>query len=1004
MSNFINDIFLHFLARRWSKWCYLFLTLVLALSMDSVSTVDVKAQSFGIATATPVVLKADQTGLTLTWSLPGFMLDEIDVEGTPFSQITMGKLLTSTEAGAPQVPVYHQLVGLPQAGSAKLTIVDMAHDVVDLPHVPFPVPVPQLAQRTLPTASGFPAIGDAGATEHAPNQDIYQKNAFYPAQVATLGSEAILRANRVARLNINPVQVNPVTKQMRILRYIAVTITFDQPATVRQNRSTITVDPFVLALSTNLLNPEAANWQLDSASTAARSSLVDTVSGTAPFYTNSALKIVVSQTGLHVLTYEDLRNGGFPVDTLDPRRLKLFYGYPPQQVAITVLGEEDGRFDNNDAVVFFSQPTFNRYAAYDQDTYFLEYANGTDHGKRIQSRQQAVEKANTLGTAWRETIFEQNSDYFSKLAGRDGDSWYWDSLNPIDKASAEYNVLIQNPQIAGPNAMLTLWLAGGTDLYSINPDHKVDVAFNGQGMGQMVWDGMRRYEQAFSITSGALSNGFNTVQLSLPGVGSIVEVALIDAIKITYPINTALSEQFIIQGETPKRFYDIHGWNNNRPMVYDITLPYTPTLVSDTSFIEGTTLRISDAAAQAATYLVVPKGQILRVDSIVPIQAYADPPVGADYIVITVPELAGAVAPLTAYRANQGLRTFTINTQTIYDHFGRGIATPQAIQSFLSYAYHDWVEPAPLYVLLVGDGHSDPKNHLGWNTPNLIPPYLGHVDPFRGETAADNRFVTVAGDDVLPDMIIGRIPADTVAEVTAVVNKTINYEQNDQPAGWNMRHLMVADNPDGAGNFYYNANLGYDTIVTPFHGQRLYYKDTHSNRDSFREAFLAQFNAGAGMVVFHGHSSFHQWAHESLFQWNRDEAVNDIDDLVNGQKLPFVLEMTCYTGYFHHPEFPTLDESLLVNPNGGAVAVWGSSGEGVATGHHIMQAKVYSEIMTHRQTSLGAITVAAKVALHDSKFHLDLIDTYHFFGDPALKLNLNGFNLTEQTYLPLAQR
>ena len=56
--------------------------------------------------------------------------------------------------------------------------------------------------------------------------------------------------------------------------------------------------------------------------------------------------------------------------------------------------------------------------------------------------------------------------------------------------------------------------------------------------------------------------------------------------------------------------------------------------------------------------------------------------------------------------------------------------------------------------------------------PNLIPPYLIHIDPWLGETAGDNRYVSVDGpDDYMPDMAIGRIPARTAADVTAVVEQ-----------------------------------------------------------------------------------------------------------------------------------------------------------------------------------------------------------------------------------------
>lgn len=54
------------------------------------------------------------------------------------------------------------------------------------------------------------------------------------------------------------------------------------------------------------------------------------------------------------------------------------------------------------------------------------------------------------------------------------------------------------------------------------------------------------------------------------------------------------------------------------------------------------------------------------------------------------------------------------------------------------------------YVLLVGDGHYDFKDAAGRHLPNLIPPYLLNIDPWLGETGADNRYVSLDGPGRLP--------------------------------------------------------------------------------------------------------------------------------------------------------------------------------------------------------------------------------------------------------------
>ena len=63
----------------------------------------------------------------------------------------------------------------------------------------------------------------------------------------------------------------------------------------------------------------------------------------------------------------------------------------------------------------------------------------------------------------------------------------------------------------------------------------------------------------------------------------------------------------------------------------------------------------------------------------------------------------------------------------------------QAIRDFVAHAWRHREGPAPRFVLLVGDGHYDPKDNLARGETVWLPPYLANVDPWMGETAADNQ-------------------------------------------------------------------------------------------------------------------------------------------------------------------------------------------------------------------------------------------------------------------------
>ena len=79
------------------------------------------------------------------------------------------------------------------------------------------------------------------------------------------------------------------------------------------------------------------------------------------------------------------------------------------------------------------------------------------------------------------------------------------------------------------------------------------------------------------------------------------------------------------------------------------------------------------------------------------------------------------------------------------------------------------IRPADAEVYLDDD-------YLGTGAQSYMPPYLAYVDPWMGETSADNRYVSVSGDDILPDMHIGRLSVGTPMEAAAIVDKILSYE------------------------------------------------------------------------------------------------------------------------------------------------------------------------------------------------------------------------------------
>ena len=122
----------------------------------------------------------------------------------------------------------------------------------------------------------------------------------------------------------------------------------------------------------------------------------------------------------------------------------------------------------------------------------------------------------------------------------------------------------------------------------------------------------------------------------------------------------------------------------------------------------------------------------------------------------------------------------------------------------LSWARSHWTAPAPAYLTLVGDGH---WNFLGNNLAVYpaatihIPPYLAWVDLWQGEVPARRVYGDLDGDKV-PEVAVGRLAVNTLAEANAVVDKIATYDETTRSADWQRRASFVADNTDIASGDY----------------------------------------------------------------------------------------------------------------------------------------------------------------------------------------------------------
>ena len=169
----------------------------------------------------------------------------------------------------------------------------------------------------------------------------------------------------------------------------------------------------------------------------------------------------------------------------------------------------------------------------------------------------------------------------------------------------------------------------------------------------------------------------------------------------------------------------------------------------------------------------------------------------ADYVLVAPRAFLDAAQPLLDRRQAQGLSTFAASLEEIASSFGGGQVSAEAIRDFLSFAYHQWRRPSPRYVLLLGDANYDPRHFNPVSQPSPMPFLLQRTSYIW--TASDPALVALNGDDILPDLAIGRLPATTVEQAQTMVGKILDWEAQGQNLDGTA--ALVADNPDLAGDF-----------------------------------------------------------------------------------------------------------------------------------------------------------------------------------------------------------
>lgn len=695
------------------------------------------------------------------------------------------------------------------------------------------------------------------------------------------------------------------------------------------------------------------------------------------------LKLSVAADGLYRLSGADLQQAGLNSARISPHTLQLTH----QGHGVPLLVEGQGR---GAVITFYGVAADTRYTG--TNVYWLHA--GEEAGLPMPERpvQAPTRPPQTVVPA---TVHrEENAYYWAKepTAGerlsvgdrQTGDwrgtggqtSWYWQALTAPVTVTLAFSLPERAP---GPAEMRVAFLGGTRGPY--NPNHRVIARVNGQPVGEVTWDGQIRQVLVGKVPELALRDGQNELELQVTGVRQDQpDLVLLDWFEVTYPRQLVAEEdRLLFVG--PGGGYRVTGFSGPEVVALDVTDPYAPVrLVGVQVEAEGKGYAASFEDAQAGRkYLLVGPTGLRRPHAVEPAgkDDLGAKGLGADYVIIIHPDFVAGLQPLIAWRESQGLRVVTVTVNQVYDAFSGGLADPAALRDFLRHARTTW-EPAPRFVLLVGEASYDYRDYLGAPNKSLVPTMMlptVHLE----EAASDNWFVSL-DDGHLPVMAIGRLPVKTPAELERVVRKIVAYEKSPPPGDWRRRALYVADDKDPI--FVRMSEALAADLPPGFQAERLFMESFRPDASTFRTRLLAEWDRGAAVMNYIGHGALRSWAAEKVF------GMDDVARLRNDGRLPVLVTPTCLDGFFAHPQENSLAEELLLRADGGIIAGFVPTGLTPPSQQEPLVKGFYRALL-HEGTTLGEAILEAKRALPNAgQGYEDVIETFALLGDPATKLNL----------------
>ena len=682
----------------------------------------------------------------------------------------------------------------------------------------------------------------------------------------------------------------------------------------------------------------------------------------------SWFKISVKNDGIYKITYNDLLQYGIDPNSIDPRNIRIYgngggmlpeYNLMPNyddliENAIYIAGEADGHFDVNDYILFYAQSPvkwtydtvqhifthqINYYS--DETCYFINTDIGP--GKRINIHNSLSNTPNQIFTTYNDYIYHEK-DTINLL--KSGKEWYGEYFSSI-KNNYTFNFAIPNINKNYRSLIRTNIVAANT----INTQFNLLADGNNDTINVQAVSGSSSSDYAkCSIDTMSFFPSGSNINVSTTMVTSS-SLGWLDYIELNVIRNLTFTGQQLLFRNTSSvgtgniSEFKINNINQNI-QIWDVSdqfniknQQYIPNSDSLYFIISTDTLKQYIAFDESSFYTPMFEGKILnqnlhRLGNI-------------DFIIITDPNFISQANQIaTIHSTFDNISSIIVTPQQIFNEFSSGTQDVTAMRNFIRMLYDrsDSLH-APKYLLLLGSASYDYKNHFTSNT-NRVPTYESNnsllptasyvTDDFFG--LLDSTSGYFANGDL--NIGIGRMPIQTVDEANAMVNKIETYlykkstftETNgcttfnkEIQGDWRNVACFIAD--AGNNDLHIGQAEGLvsyvDTANVNINISKIYidaFVEAHgpggNTYPDVNKAITKQVQDGAVMINYTGHGGEEGLSAEYIL------TISDILNWKNILNMPVFVTATCEFSTFDDPERISAGEDILLNPVGGAIAMF----------------------------------------------------------------------------------